>query len=173
MSSYGSYVPPDDDDDATDLSSAFSLASMSADYMIEHGRHFPNRDGSSPFPRGDDQGRANEIALHNLMFQLYDGRLYAAPIQRPRNVLDVRCGKQGLWAKNMADVYPEAQITGTDVFPVDTEGRDNLEFIYQSYNDQWILDEILQQYGKFDFIYARHLFATSQDYPDFYKQCLE
>ncbi|KAK5093679.1 hypothetical protein LTR70_005678 [Exophiala xenobiotica] len=152
MSSYAAYGPPSDDDD-TDHSSAYSLASLPTEYMIEHGRHFPNRDGLSPFPRGDDVARANELALHNLMFHL--------------------CGKQGLWAKNMADLLPEAQITGIDVFPLDGEGRENLGFVLQSHNDQWILDEILQQFGKFDFVYARHLFASSQDYPEFYKQCLE
>lgn len=172
MSNHPAHGHPSDDDDA-DHGSAYSLASIPTEYIIEHGRHFPNRDVQSPFPRGDDVGRENELAMHNLMFHLYDGHLYEAPIQPPRNVLEVRCGKQGLWAKNMADVFPEAQITGIDIFPLDGEGRENLEFVLQYHNVQWILDEILQQFGKFDFIYARHLFASSQDYPDLYKQCLE
>ena len=156
-----------------DWSSAYSLASTSAEYMIEHGRQFPNRDGTSPFPRGDQVAKENELALHNLMLYLFDDRLYNASIEKPRNVLDVRCGTRGLWAKSMADWFSEAQITGIDIFPVDTEGRENLQFLIQSHNDQWILDEILQQFGKFDFIYARHLFASSRNYPELYKQCLE
>ncbi len=172
MSRYGEHSPPLGEDEI-DYTSAYSLASTSAEYMIEHGRHFPSRDGSLPFPRGDEVARENEIALHNLMFHLYDNRLYEAPIQQPRNVLDVRCGTQGLWAKNMADGFPDAQVTGIDIFPIDTEGRQNLQFPIQSHNDQWILDEILQQFGKFDFINARHLFASSRDYPNIYRQCLE
>lgn len=172
MSSYGERSPPFDEDEM-DFASAYSLASTSNEYMIEHGRHFFSRDSSSPFPRGDQVAKENEIALHNLMFHLYDNRLYEAPIQQPRNVLEVRCGTQGLWAKSMADVFPDAQVTGMDVATPDTEGRENLQFVEQSHNDQWILDDKLQQFGKFDFLYARHLFASSRDYPDFYKQCLE
>jgi len=172
MSRYREYSPPADEDEMY-ASSAYSLASISNEYMIEHGRHFLSRDGSSPFPRGDEVARENEIALHNLMFHLYDTRLYEAPIEKPRNVLDVRCGTQGLWAKTMADKFLDAQITGIDIFPLDAEGRQNLQFLMQSHTDQWILDEVLQQFGKFDFIYARHLFASSRDFPDFYRQCLE
>lgn len=100
-------------------------------------------------------------------------RLYTAPIEQPKNVLDVRTGMNGLWARNMADMFPDAQITGFDQFVPSTEGRPNLSFILQSYNDTWILDEITQVYGKLDFIYARALFAGSEDYAEFYRQCFE
>lgn len=173
MSRFGEYSPPLEEEEV-DLSSAYSLASTANDYVLEHGRQFPNfRYGSSPFPRGDELATENELALHNLMLHLYDDRLFVAPIERPRNVLDVRCGQQSLWAKNMADVFPDAQVTGFDIFNIDSEGRQNLHFILQSYNDEWIMDEVHQAHGQLDFIYARSLFASSRNYPEFYRQCLE
>ncbi|KAK5069452.1 hypothetical protein LTR64_008133 [Lithohypha guttulata] len=161
-------------DEDVDYRSAWSLASTHADLVYEYGRRFPNyRYGSQPFARGDELASRNERVLHLLMLHLYDNKLYTAPIEDLRNVLDVRCGMHGLWARNMADLFPEAQVTGFDQFIPDTEGRENLSFILQSYNDSWILDEITEVHGKLDFVYARGLMAGSQNYPEFYKQCFE
>lgn len=163
---------PEEDDD--DLATAWSLASTAQDLVQEYGRRFPNyRYGSQPFARGDDLSVQNERAYYDLILHVQEDKLFTSPIANPRNILDVRCDQQGLWAKNMADLYPEAQVTAFDVFVPDAEGRQNLEFILQSYNDIWILDEITHAHGPLDFIYARSLFAGSQDYPHFYKQCLE
>lgn len=49
-----------------------------------------------------------------------DGRLHCAPFDRqnpPRKVLDIATGT-GAWAIEMGDVYPEAQIIGTDLSPI-------------------------------------------------------
>lgn len=162
---------PEEEEDWT---SAWSLASTSHDLVLEHGRRFPNyRYGSQHFPRGDTLAAQNEAALHNLLLYLYEDRLFTSPIEHPRNVLDIRCGQYGLWAKNMADTFSDTQVTGLDVFMPDTEGRQNLHYILQSYNDAWILDEVTQTHGKFDLIYARSLFAGSQNFPEFYQQCFE
>lgn len=162
------------DEEEYDFGSVHSLASTAHDMVEEHGRRYPNyRYGSSPFPRGDHLAEENEYALYNLTYKVYRGKLYLAPIEQPQNVLDVRCGQNGLWAKSMSDTYPDAQITGMDVTTPKTEGRPNLEFCLQSFNDEWILDEVLQIHGKFDFIFAQSLFGSSQDFPTFYKRCFE
>lgn len=162
------------DEDEYDLSSVRSLASTAHDMVEEHGRRYPNyRYGSSPFPRGDLLAEENEYALYNLTYKIYRGQLFLAPVAQPQNVLDVRCGQNGLWAKSMADMYPDAQITGMDVTTPKTDGQPNLEFCLQNFNDEWILDEVLQAHGKFDFIFAKSLFGSSQDFPAFYKRCFE
>jgi len=51
---------------------------------------------------------------------LLDGRHYLAPLSRenpPRKILDVATGT-GRWAIEMADEFPEAQIIGTDLSPI-------------------------------------------------------
>lgn len=162
------------EDEEYDLASARSLISTANDLVLEYGRRYPNYTyGSQPFPRGDEMAIRNEMSLHNFMLHLYDNKPFISDIESLKNVLDVRCGTRGMWVKNMADFYPEAQVTGLDVFPIRPEGQENLQFIMQNYNDQWILDEITQAHGKFDFIYARALFAGSRDFPAFYQQCFE
>lgn len=161
-------------DEHVDLSSVYSIASTAHDLVLEHGRQFPNyRYMSSPFPRGDRIAEEHETLLHALLLRIFDDKLYTAPIEQPRNILDVRSGQHGLWAKTVAELHEDAQVTGFDSFTPDTEGRENLKFILQNFNDEWILDEVTQSYGKLDFIYARSLFGSSQNYPHFYKQCLE
>jgi methylase of polypeptide subunit release factors len=58
--------------------------------------------------------------LHGLVRQILDGRNHLAPFSRanaPRRVLDIATGT-GTWAIEMADDYPEAQIIGTDLSPI-------------------------------------------------------
>lgn len=167
----GNYSPGEE---YFDPSSIYSIASTANDLVLEHGRQFPNyRYMSSPFPRGDRIAEEHETFLHNLLLCTFDSKLYTAPLEHPQNILDVRSGQQGLWVKTVAEIHEDAQITGLDVFTPDAEGRVNAKFILQNFNDDWILDEITQSYGQFDFIYARSLFGSSQNYPHFYKQCLE
>jgi len=173
MSGYPGSSPPLEDEEL-DISSAYSLASTAEDLVLEHGRRYPNyRYGSSPFPRGDRIAEENEFALYNLLFALFKGRLFLAPVEQPKNILDVRCGQAGLWAKNMADTFPDAQVTAMDLTLPRPESHPNLEFYLQSLNDEWILDEVLQAHGKFDFIFGKSLFGSSQDFPLFYKRCFE
>lgn len=161
-------------DDYIDLSSIYSIASTANDLVLEHGRQFPNyRYMSSPFPRGDRMAEEHETSLHNLKLRIFDDKLYTAPIENPRNILDVRSGQLGLWVKTVAEIHEDAQVTGLDVFTPDAEGRENVKFILQNFNDDWILDEITQSFGQLDFIYARSLFGSSSNYPHFYRQCLE
>lgn len=158
-----------------DLTSSYSLASTANDLVLEHGRRYPNfRYASSPFPQGDEVAQQHEIALHNaILFMLHD-KLFMSPIEQPRNVLDVKCGKLGLWSRNMAETYPDAQVSGMDVTKPNFRDLENCEFVLQSFGDHpWILDEITQAYGKFDLIYGRHLFAGCTDFPLFFQQCFE
>jgi len=51
---------------------------------------------------------------------LLDGRHYLAPLSHedpPRKILDLATGT-GRWAIEMADKFPEAQIIGTDLSPI-------------------------------------------------------
>lgn len=55
---------------------------------------------------------------HELMLHLFDGSLHAAPVgKNPQRILDVGTGT-GIWAIDMADQHPSAEITGTDLSPI-------------------------------------------------------
>src|SRR5579859_3732049 len=50
---------------------------------------------------------------HYLLRQVFRGN-YAAPIEQPRDILDVGTGT-GLWAREMATLFPSARVVGLDV----------------------------------------------------------
>ena len=49
--------------------------------------------------------------------RLCGGRLFFAPLSTPRYVLDVATGL-GEWAIQMGDKFPQAEITATDLSPI-------------------------------------------------------
>lgn len=58
--------------------------------------------------------------MYYLMTELFDGRLYFAPLDDMdslRYILDIGTGT-GEWAIHMGDEFPNADITGTDLAPI-------------------------------------------------------
>jgi cyclopropane fatty-acyl-phospholipid synthase-like methyltransferase len=57
---------------------------------------------------------------YEILKMVMDGRLHLAPFSReepPRKVLDIATGT-GTWAIDMGDLYPDSQIIGTDLSPI-------------------------------------------------------
>jgi methylase of polypeptide subunit release factors len=52
---------------------------------------------------------------HEYMLELLQGELHKSPIgKNPQRILDVGTGT-GIWAIDMADRYPSAEVLGTDL----------------------------------------------------------
>lgn len=48
---------------------------------------------------------------------LTSGNLHLAPLANPKRILDIGTGT-GIWAIEMAEQYPDAQVIGIDLSPI-------------------------------------------------------
>ncbi|TVY38586.1 Secondary metabolism regulator [Lachnellula occidentalis] len=96
------------------LSASTSLASSVRNYAWENGRRYHRyREGEYPFPN-DDSEQEREDMKHAMMVKLCQ-TLHFAPIgPDPQNILDIGTGT-GIWAIEMGDQYPAANILGMDL----------------------------------------------------------
>ena len=63
----------------------------------------------------NDEAELDRLDLtHNLIKITMGMKLFNAPIEKPARVLDVGTGT-GIWAIEMGDEYPSAEIIGTDL----------------------------------------------------------
>lgn len=47
----------------------------------------------------------------------WDNKLHESPLNEPHRILDIGTGT-GIWAIDMADQYPIAEVVGTDLSPI-------------------------------------------------------
>ena len=101
-------------DDAASSRYTASLTSSIERYPIENGRRYhAYKDGSYIMP--NDESELDRLDLtHNMMKITMGMKLFNAPIDKPKRVLDIGTGT-GIWAIEMADEHPDAEIIGTDL----------------------------------------------------------
>src|SRR5690242_11017501 len=77
---------------------------------------------------------------HDIIKIVLDERNYFAPFSKtnpPRKVLDVATGT-GRWAMEMGDEFPQADIIGTDLSPIQPElVNPNVRFYVDDATDEW------------------------------------
>jgi len=98
-------------------SSSTSLESAITNYQFEHGRRYhAYQAGKYSFPNDEKELNRMDIEHHNQRLQM-GGALHLCPLENPEEVLDLGTGT-GIWCIDMADLYPTAQVLGTDLSPV-------------------------------------------------------
>ncbi|MCJ1351091.1 MAG: hypothetical protein MMC33_001073 [Icmadophila ericetorum] len=144
-----------------------SLASNVTDYKNENGRRYhAYKEGSYIYPNDEKESDRLDI-VHKLVEVVLHGKLYLAPIQNPARVLDIGTGT-GIWAMEMGDQHPTADILGNDLSPIQPRWvPPNVRFEVDDVEADWAYSQ------KFDFIHCRSMGTTIRDWPRLIKQCFE
>jgi len=69
-----------------------------------------------PNPLPKDTGEINRLDFQHFLLRTGFRGNYAAPLDHPRDILDVGCGS-GRWAMELAAHFPQARVVGLDVVP--------------------------------------------------------
>ncbi|GKU04899.1 unnamed protein product [Fusarium langsethiae] len=158
-------IEPDTDSDSsysksTGVTDTESLKSSIMEYKWVHGRRFHAYGDGTYWGANDDRQQEAEdlmqISSHELFRIVHGGKLYQAPIGKsPQNILDVGCGT-GIWAIDMADLHPSAEVVGVDLSPIQPNFVPlNCRFEVDDINKEWTYAE-----NKFDFIHIRYMTGT-------------
>jgi SAM-dependent methyltransferase len=148
--------------------------------VYENGRRYhAYRSGQYVLP--NDEAEQERLDLqHHIWRLLLHGKLYTAPLKIPEpgeklsdqeggadfRVLDLGTGT-GIWAIDMADEFPRANVFGVDLSPIQPEWvPGNCRFHVDDFEDEWTYrpDE------KFDYIHGRAISGAVADWAEFYKQ---
>ncbi|KAL0466369.1 S-adenosyl-L-methionine-dependent methyltransferase [Neurospora intermedia] len=143
-------------------STSASLSSSIFEYRTIHGRTYHGQMGTAESWTPNDQRHveAMEILHHALMVQT-DGKLYLAPLEKKKikKVLDIATGS-GLWSIDFADEFPNAEVIGTDVSPIQPSWvPPNVQFELDDCNQEWTWGE-----NTFDFVNMRFLTGIVDDW---------
>lgn len=169
----------DDDADATNdadsaigdaesqMDSTASIASSILEYRTLQGRSFHSeRHNSNYFTPNDEQQRESVDISHHYLQLLLEDKLYQAPIgENPEKILDIGTGT-GIWAIDIADEFPNAEVIGTDLSPIQpTWVPPNLKLEIDDCTKDWTWDD-----GTFDFVHMRMLIGAISDWNKLFQQ---
>lgn len=173
--SIGSFltVDQDDENDSTlgdDLTTmSESVRSSIYDFVYENGRRYHASRGSDYLLPNDETEQGRLDISHHIYLLALQGRLYTSPIdtKSPLRVLDIGTGT-GIWAIDLADELPNAEIVGTDISPIQPAWiPPNCQFYIEDAEGEWSFEE------PFDFVHGRVLCGGIADWPTFYARAFQ
>jgi ubiquinone/menaquinone biosynthesis C-methylase UbiE len=166
VADYDSTFGGDRDSIAT---SSASLLSAVTKYPWENGRRYhAYQAGKYLYPNDEKELDRMDIEHHNQKLQL-DGRLFLCPlVDDPREILDLGTGS-GIWCMEMADQYPDCQVLGTDLSPIQpTWVPPNCRFEIDDFDGDWAFGS-----ERFDMIHQRFLIGAISNKAEYYKQAYD
>ncbi|MCJ1464596.1 hypothetical protein MMC07_003209 [Pseudocyphellaria aurata] len=116
----------------------------------------------------DAQAASIESISHHIFLLTLNDKLFVAPINNPKRVLDIGTGI-GIWALDFADQFPSTEIIATDLSPIQPDcAPPNLRFEIDDCCSVWVYPK-----NDFDFIHIRLLYASVADWPVLYRECYD
>ncbi|VTO93691.1 unnamed protein product [Fusarium graminearum] len=142
-------------------SSTTSVSSSILEYRKFQGRTYHSEKYNSEYfaPNDERQRDSMDISHHSLTL-LLDGKLFLAPLKEgPKAMLDIGTGT-GIWAIDFADEYPEAEVIGTDLSPIQPSWvPPNVKFELEDATNTWSWPD-----NDFEFIHIRYLIGAIADW---------
>ncbi|KAL2217477.1 S-adenosyl-L-methionine-dependent methyltransferase [Thermoascus aurantiacus ATCC 26904] len=145
-----------------------SLTSSVVDYKWNHGRRFHSyHSGKYNFPN-DEREQERLDMFHHIILDVCGGRHFLAPIEpHGMRILDIGTGT-GLWAIEMGDLYPTAEIHGNDLSPIQpNQCPPNVSFTVDDVEEEWA------ETRPYDYIHCRYMAGAIKDWPRLIRQCFE
>ena len=143
-----------------------SVRSSVYDYKYENGRRYHAfKEGSYWAP--NDEPEQDRMYIQSKAIYLASGRLlHHCPLMNPERIIDLGTGT-GQWVIEMADKYPNAEVTGTDLSPIQPSWvPQNVRFEVDDVEDTWTYPE-----NHFDLIHEQLLLAGClTDFKMFFRQ---
>ncbi|TDZ33076.1 Secondary metabolism regulator LAE1 [Colletotrichum spinosum] len=145
----------------TTSNASTSLASSVRDYDFENSRRYHKyKQGQYHFPN-DNQEQDREDMKHAMVVHLCNGRLHDAPLDKPQKIIDIGTGT-GIWAMDMGDEYPEADVVGIDLSPIQPDFvPPNVQFVVDDAEVEWMYPE-----GAFDYVHIRNMAPSIKKWPE-------
>ncbi|TEA19995.1 Secondary metabolism regulator LAE1 [Colletotrichum sidae] len=151
--------------DASSADSA-SLSSSVHAHEYEFGRRYHSyRHGRYPLPN-DETEKSREDMKHAMMLELTNGKLFYSPIGKsPGKIIDIGTGT-GTWAIEVAEQFPEADVLGIDLSPIQpTWVPPNVKFYVDDAEDDWLNGD------EFDFVHFRTVASVLKNLDKTLGQC--
>lgn len=167
-------IEPDSADSSTlDTDDGLSTQSLSQSelnfFPTENGRRYHRyREGSYHYPNDEVEMERLDMQ-YEIMRTVMGGRELFAPLEDPKKILDIGTGT-GTWPIAMADMYPNCEIIGTDLSPIQPGlVPDNVHFLL----DDAAEEDWLYPLESFDFIHTRAMLGSFEDFRDIINRSLK
>ncbi|KXJ94700.1 S-adenosyl-L-methionine-dependent methyltransferase [Microdochium bolleyi] len=142
----------DDQDDGSTILSTRSVNPQDLPYVTENGRLYCG-DYYMPI----DELELDRLYLfHQVYLQILDSQLTTATLEEPTHILDIGTGS-GDWAMDIAEQFPDCEVTGTDIAGVFQRRApmncfwevDDAEFAWERHSDHYDLVHLRNMDGAF------------------------
>lgn len=147
-------------DSASSYAASTSVSSSVRDYVFENARRYHKfKEGRYLLPN-DEPEQEREDMKHAMVVNLTQGKLHIAPLRNPQKIIDIGTGT-GIWAIDMGDEYPEAEVIGIDLSPIQpTWVPPNVSFLVDDAEADWVWGR-----DSLDFVRARHMCMAIKNWP--------